>query len=379
MDQRLIIARLVFPTLLLTIYIYISQQLFKHALINKEAIIFYHIITALPVLSLASMPYFFWQRKNKEKIKKNEALIPYIYFIISYFSSLLMLILMRDISHFVLTFFDVSIFNYDLQEAHFILLTPIAFHFLGFTTFISGPFIKEIKLNHPETHSEFSGLKIVQLSDIHIGPQMKTKDLMKIINKVNRLQPDFIVLTGDIIDAHPELHRETIQLLNLLECKYDTLFIPGNHEYYHEIDLVKKEINHLNLVALFNETKIYEFNNKRISFSGATDPAAKIFNHSGPQLKQLSIEAQHADFRVLLIHQPNAGTKIDFSNFHIQLSGHTHAGQFIPWSLMIKLFQKYAKGLYKDSKHWIYVNQGTGFWGPRNRLGTYCEITLIIL
>lgn len=379
MNQRVIIARLIFPITLLTVYIYISQQLFRFAALNKLELLIYHLITLIPFIALASMPYFFWNAKSKSEIERNEKFLPFVYFVLSYFSSLLFLILIRDISQFFSSLFDRQLFNYDLLEAQKILILPLFFHFIGYLTYFVGPFVKKVNLQHPHTPDLIKGIKIVQLSDIHIGPQMNAHSLKKIIQKVNKLNADFVVLTGDIIDAHPELHRDAIGLLNQIESKFDTLFIPGNHEYYHQFSFIHNAISQLKLTSLINETKIFELNGQRLSFSGAADPAAKMFNLPGPDLQKLSLEAEHADFRILLIHQPSAGVKIENSNFHLQLSGHTHAGQFVPWSLMIKLFQKYAKGLYKENLHWIYVNQGTGFWGPRNRFGTYCEITEIIL
>ncbi len=118
-----------------------------------------------------------------------------------------------------------------------------------------------------------------------------------------------------------------------------------------------------------------QYNGKTISLSGASDPMARFFSLPAPQYEKLNEESSVADFRIILCHQPNQADLVKKFPFHLQLSGHTHRGQFIPWSLMIRIFQKYTGGLFQLNQLKLYVNQGTGFWGPPDRFGTYCEIT----
>ena len=88
---------------------------------------------------------------------------------------------------------------------------------------------------------------------------------------------------------------------------------------------------------------------------------------------------QDGSFKILLAHQPFIADEASHYGFHLQLSGHTHGGQFFQWNFLIGFFQKYAKGLYRLKSMQLYVNQGTGYWGPSLRLGTYCELTQIVL
>ena len=85
-----------------------------------------------------------------------------------------------------------------------------------------------------------------------------------------------------------------------------------------------------------------------------------------------------SDLKILLAHQPNIAEEAA-PYFDLQLSGHTHAGQFFPWNILIKLFQPYTKGLNKCENMWVYTNSGTGYWGPPFRLGTTSEITVLKL
>jgi predicted MPP superfamily phosphohydrolase len=116
-----------------------------------------------------------------------------------------------------------------------------------------------------------------------------------------------------------------------------------------------------------------------ILFAGIIDPEVKeVDARQKPDIQAAIKNAQPADLKILLAHRPDIA-KEAASFFDLQLSGHTHAGQFLPWSLLMKLFQPFAIGLNKCGNMWIYTNPGTGFWGPPIRLGTTSEITVLRL
>ncbi|AUD00818.1 metallophosphoesterase [Spirosoma pollinicola] len=120
-------------------------------------------------------------------------------------------------------------------------------------------------------------------------------------------------------------------------------------------------------------------NANSILFAGVVDPAARdIDPQAGPDIDQSLAGSPPVDLRILLAHQPNLAKAAE-AHFDLQLSGPTHAGQFFPWSILIRLFQPFAVGLKKWGSLWVYTNAGTGFWGPPFRLGTTSEITLIEL
>lgn len=383
MDRRLFIARTVFPLIFFGFYIFACHQLFRFTDFSLTEMIPLLLWVAIPFLMFMSLPFLWTKRRaalhaSEKPDESFEKIQLILFFGISYLSYLFALIIGRDIVAFISHFAHREFLTYDRNEAYTILAAPIALLAAGNLVIRRGPQVKKVTLSFANLPDEWDGFKIAQLSDIHIGPLVQEKFLNKVVSRTNKLDADIVVLTGDIIDADPRQHTQSIQKLNELQTKQGVFYIPGNHEYYWNIDNIQKALAQQTFTSLFNETFILEGKSKsRIALSGATDPAAIQFAKPGPALQDLATEAAHADFKILLIHQPNAGASA--RGFDLQLSGHTHGGQFVPWSLVIKLFQKYAKGTYKTKSHTIYVNQGTGFWGPPDRLGTSCEITEITL
>ncbi|CAL7960968.1 conserved hypothetical protein [Gammaproteobacteria bacterium] len=134
----------------------------------------------------------------------------------------------------------------------------------------------------------------------------------------------------------------------------------------------------LGFIPLINENRVVHFANVKILVAGVTDVSANKFlvsHKTDPQKAIFSDEP--SDFKILLSHSPRTFDDAERAGFDLQLSGHTHAGQFFPFSLLVPLAHKYHTGLNHQNKTWLYVNSGTGSWGPINRFGVHSEITLI--
>ena len=115
---------------------------------------------------------------------------------------------------------------------------------------------------------------------------------------------------------------------------------------------------------------------------GVSDPASRMFfphADSGLAVATSDLKTTKADLRVLLAHRPATAYEALNYGFDLQLSGHTHGGQFFPWNYVINLVQPFAGGLHRLENMWIYSSRGTGFWGPPMRLGSSAEITMITL
>lgn len=222
--------------------------------------------------------------------------------------------------------------------------------------------------------TELDGFRIVQISDIHVGQTIKRDFVQRAVDRVKELAPDLIALTGDMIDGEVEQLRHHVAPLAELEAPCGCFFVTGNHEYYNNNpEAWIEETRRLGFTVLLNEHRLIERDGGRILLAGVTD-----YGHGSDPEAALA-DAPPGDVRILLAHQPRsifAAAKLDC---HLQLSGHTHGGQFVPWKYFIPLQQPFVAGLHRFEKTWIYVNRGTGYWGPPLRVGAPAEISLLIL
>ena len=243
--------------------------------------------------------------------------------------------------------------------------------------------IKTIPITLSNLPSTFNHFKIVQLSDVHLGTGMTLPHLKTTLAKVKQLKPDLIAFTGDIIDGSIKDIPNELLLLKELTAPFGKYFVLGNHEYYWNAPASIQAMKNAGFHVLINQNHIIEKENQSLVISGVSDPAAKHMNAEVPDL----IAAYSCDSRIpastpriLLCHQPVLAKEASAAGFSLMLSGHTHGGQFIPWSWMIRFAHNFHTGLSKVSDTLqIYVSHGTGYWGPPIRLGTTSEITEIIL
>jgi len=296
-----------------------------------------------------------------------------------YFSYLLSFIFFRDVIAFIGFIAGHELFLYNQPEAEFILLAPPVLMALGRLVVWLGPFTRRVKIYKTNLHEDLEGIQIAQLSDMHIGPGVSRAKIKSIVKKTNELQPDFIVLTGDIVDHLDHWFADEIGDLRQLKAKYGVFYVPGNHEYYWGFHPIIEKIEKLGIPVLLNRNLQIPVGRAMVAVCGVTDLASKYFSLEAPDFSKASLGTNACDFKILLSHQPKTADEAHHFHFDLQLSGHTHGGQFIPWSLMIRLFQKYTTGLFKIGKMQLYVNRGTGYWGPADRLGTYGEISLLEL
>ena len=221
---------------------------------------------------------------------------------------------------------------------------------------------------------------IVQLSDVHIGGLIDKDFINNLVTRVNLLNADVIVITGDLVDTKLQYAKEALDELKNLKSKYGTYFIVGNHEYFHGVEPIINYVNSLGIKTLENENvyigpKEYGFN-----LAGVYDQFGFRYNYYIPDIYK-ALENRENSPTVLLAHQPKYIENIENTKgIDLILCGHTHGGQIFPFNFLVKLQQPYLKGLNKHNEYTqVYVNKGTGFWGPPMRLGASSEITLLKL
>ena len=224
---------------------------------------------------------------------------------------------------------------------------------------------------------ELHGFTIAQISDIHIGPTIKRPYLSRIVQAVNALGADMVAVTGDLVDGSVHELGHHVAPLAELRSRHGTFFVTGNHEYYSGAAGWVVELRRLGLRVLMNEHVVLEHDTASLVVAGVTDHGAHHFEPSQRSDPQAAIAGAppHASMRLLLAHQPRRAEAAEQAGFQLQLSGHTHGGQFLPWNLFVRLQQPFTAGLHRLRGLWVYTSRGTGYWGPPKRFGAPSEIT----
>ncbi len=225
------------------------------------------------------------------------------------------------------------------------------------------------------------GFSIAQVSDVHVGRTIKRKYVEAIVAAVNELEADVIAVTGDVVDGPVhELAPHTAPLAHL-KARYGAFLVTGNHEYYSGEAAWRAEFARLGLRVLVNEHVVLQHRGAAIVVAGVTDYSAHRFDATQKSDPQAALAGAPGDAaaRILLAHQPRSAHAAARAGFDLQLSGHTHGGQFWPWMFFVRLQQPFTAGLHRLERLWVYISRGTGYWGPPKRFGAPSEITLLRL
>jgi predicted MPP superfamily phosphohydrolase len=225
------------------------------------------------------------------------------------------------------------------------------------------------------------GFRIAQISDIHVGPTIKRGYLQGIVHAVNGLEADMVAITGDLVDGSVGELAVHVAPLAALTSRHGSFFVTGNHEYYSGAPAWIAELRRLGVRVLLNEHQMLQHDGARLLLAGVTDFSAHHFDRAqrSDPLAALAGAPLDTALRVLLAHQPRSAPAAAQAGFDLQLSGHTHGGQFFPWNLMVRFQQPFTAGLHRLGALWVYTSRGTGYWGPPKRFGAPSEITLLRL
>lgn len=226
----------------------------------------------------------------------------------------------------------------------------------------------------------FNTLRIVQLSDVHIGNTIGKAFLQECVDRINALEADIIVITGDLVDRKIEDAQEDLAPLKTLKSKYGTYFVLGNHEYYHGAEAIAAYMPQLNIKALLNESVIITDGTHKLNLIGLNDLQSLRF-HTMPIDTYKAFENVDATRpTVVLSHQPKSIEVLEDKTYDLMLSGHTHGGQIFPFGFLVMLQQPFLAGLYDiTDKKQIFVSRGTGYWGPPVRVFAPSEISVLDL
>ena len=252
---------------------------------------------------------------------------------------------------------------------------------LGMWATLRVPRVRRRDISLKNLPPALDGLKIVQLSDLHIGSTYKGAWLKKVVERANELDPDLILITGDLVDNTPDVLAEDMRPLTELRARLGVLVSVGNHEYYSGLMPWIETWRNMGLDVLLNQWKSFKLNGEYIIISGIADASAR--KYPGLLLPDARAARSGAPegFFILMSHQPCMAMEHAKLGYDLQLSGHTHGGQYVFLFPLVSLLNKgYRSGLYTVGSMMLHVSPGTGLWGyiPM-RIGAPSEISLLVL
>ena len=242
----------------------------------------------------------------------------------------------------------------------------------GLTAFRSatGPaVIEEVPIRLPSLPPALSGFTIAQITDLHIGPTIREREVRRVVEQTNALRPDLIAITGDLVDGTPREIGAIVAELGKLRARHGVFFVTGNHEYYSGVDAWLALLPGLGIRPLRNEHLAVGDGGGSFTLAGVDDwSAAQFGNGHGLDLPRAIAGHDGQRPLVLLAHQPRDFHASLRAGVDLQLSGHTHGGQIFPFNYAVRAAFPWVKGLYRetagDRDGHIYVSRGTGYWGP---------------
>ncbi|MFS4460333.1 metallophosphoesterase [Bdellovibrio sp. HCB2-146] len=378
--------RAVIIILFLGIFFYVSHQLLRFTDLTFAPAFGVIVFLALMFGLVLSMPLYFWSERRLQHKPWHDAFFAASHFALAYINFLGTLVILRDIAGFAVHYLPLHWTTewmqkdlYGTTATGLLLILPFIMILIGTVTVRIGPRVKTMKLRFADLPAAWEGLRILHITDLHIGASLPQQFVEKLVLAAEKVKADLVVYTGDILDGSAVRHLTEIEMLKKIQAPLGSFYVTGNHEYYWQIGQALAAFRSLGFHVLLNDVINVQKDGHLLQVGGVPDPAAAMAAMEGPNFKKLQQQFKEKSFRILLSHQPSLAPQAAEAGFHLQLSGHTHGGQFFPWNFLIGFFQKYAKGLYHIKNLQLYVNQGTGYWGPSLRMGTYCELTEIIL
>jgi predicted MPP superfamily phosphohydrolase len=261
-----------------------------------------------------------------------------------------------------------------------VLSLVVLSNLFGAIQMASGPRIYRVEVQLPPAFRGLNGFKIAQISDLHVGPTISQRFVLKVVRRTNALQPDLIALTGDLIDGYPDMLRQSCAPLQSLTAPHGTFVVLGNHELYWHPHAWIEEYERLGFKHLNNEHQLITHNQCRLAIAGVPDrSSAAMSDRLSCDPHKAALGIPDDALKILLAHQPKCAKEAKACGFHVMLSGHTHGGQFFPFTLLVRLAEPFVRGLYRSDDLWVYVSRGTGYWGPPVRFLVPPEISLITL
>jgi predicted MPP superfamily phosphohydrolase len=249
----------------------------------------------------------------------------------------------------------------------------------GLRSGLAPPALRRVEFAIERWPRALDGFRIVQISDIHIGPLLGRAFAAHLAQRVNALAPDLVAVTGDLVDGSaPRLASEVAPFAEL-RARCGVFFVTGNHDHYSGAEHWSEAVRGLGMRVLRNERVEIGAPGASFDLVGVDDHHAHFAGDGRSDLARALAGRDPERAAVLLAHDPATFSRARREAIDLQLSGHTHGGQIWPFAWFVRIATPYVAGRYRDGRAQLYVSRGTGFWGPPLRLFAPAEITEITL
>lgn len=242
------------------------------------------------------------------------------------------------------------------------------------------PAVNRIAIRLPGLPKALDGFTVVQLSDIHVGPVIQRRFMDAVVEQCNALKPDLMCITGDLVDGSVSELGHAVSALANLRSRHGTYFVTGNHEYYSDDEAWTDALERLGIPVLRNRYVRIGEPSASFDLVGVDDWGAARSGYEKRYDLEKAVAGRDPERpAVLLSHQPANWREASKAGIGLQLSGHTHGGQFFPFNLAISAIWEHPAGHYEENGRHLYVSRGTGFWGPPVRVAAPPEIVHVTL
>ena len=366
---------LVVSAILLAGYAYVAARLTSTALARAAL--------AAPVVMVWVLPVVYWFGDRDRRGRVHEWVQALSFLCMAWLSFVFVLTLGRDVLLLATAALPpLATVHTLLDEGRaWVPVAALVAVGIGALFALGGPYVRRVEIPVEGLAQDLDGLRIVQISDLHVGPTTPPGYVQRVVDMTKELAPDLIALTGDIVDGSVRRLAPRVAPLQALASGDRAFFVLGNHDYYSGAAPWTAHFEAMGFRVLRNSHVTIARGRARLLIGGVIDFAARMADPDARPRPDLAIAGDAgAAFRLLLAHNPKIAPLAEQAGFDLQLSGHTHGGQFFPWTLVIHLVHgPHAAGLSRRGRLTVYVSAGTGTWGPPVRLGTRPELTVLRL
>jgi uncharacterized protein len=248
----------------------------------------------------------------------------------------------------------------------------------GMVSALGAPEVNRLVVPLRRLDPGLAGFRIAVVADLHLGPLLGRGHTERVVRMINETEPDLVALVGDLVDGTVDELGSALAPVRDLVSRQGTFFVTGNHEYYSGYAPWITELERLGVHPLRNERTTISRGGAAFELAGVNDVNGRSYA-DGPDFGRALDGRNSGRPVVLLAHQPVQVDEAAARGVDLQLSGHTHGGQFYPFHYVVRAAQPSLAGLSKVDDTWLYVTRGVGFWGPPIRVGAAPEISVVEL